>query len=433
MNDTSVQKIDTLLYGINSITAQLLLTHPSAMLATTTGSKTYKGKPVLDLISLKKIGFEKIKKIIICSMFVDEIINSLLQAGCSIEKICFYNIASDRVISCTDSIVPKLSPDQTLYITYDLSSNIPCFDALSFAAVAEAERIERRLKSVHFIIIPKSSISNRNFFSSSYNEQEIKWRLSNIVTPIFESLPATSGVTTLQFREDCEVLLRAKKHIFPNRVNENTFGYPIGLKALYPYLNKGQNILELKIPAFAQQLVQSFITSHNPANKKILTFTLRNSQIHKERNSNLEPWISFINSLNKELYLPVIIRDTSDCTRNSLELIDALELPAASIHFHVRIALYSKAYINFASSATGPSFSYYFIKNCSSIRYAPINESHFSSTKENIQRAGISLSGEQPYAKNGVHQVLLYKENYKSILSAFIKHIKLLEGCYVDE
>ncbi|MFT2111660.1 hypothetical protein [Marinomonas sp. 2405UD68-3] len=433
MNTYPSKKIEILLYGINSITEQLLRTYPFATLATTTSSSPYKDQTVINLDELKTIGFENIKKIIICSMFVDEIVNLLLDSGCPIEKINFYNISSDKIVNCATSIVPRLSQDETLYITYDLSSNVPCFDALSFAAVAEAERVKRSLKSIHFVIVPKRSLNNNYFFNSNYSEQELKWRLNNIVIPIFDSLPAATGVTVLQFREDCETLLRTKRNVFPSEIGPNTFVNSMGLRALYPYLNEGQTILELKTPDFAQQLVQNFIASYNPTSKKILTFTLRNSQTHEKRNSNLDPWIKFINSLDKDLYLPVIIRDTSDSTRSPIELTDTIEFPAASINFHVRIALYDKAYINFASSATGPSFSYYFIKDCSSIRYVPINDKHVTSTKETIQRAGIPLSGEQPYAKNGVHQVLLYQENFNNILSSFTKQIKLLQGGYVNE
>ncbi|KAF7787123.1 hypothetical protein PRUB_a3991 [Pseudoalteromonas rubra] len=421
-------KQNVILYGVNSITEQLLGTFPNATLVTTRGGELSQNRMAVSIKQIQASGIASFDKVIICSMFVDDIANTLLDAGFPLEKLFFYNIASCQIESCIDAVSPQINTDSTLYVVYDTKLNLPCYDALSFTAVAEAERKRLGLKHIHFVIIPKYSTDDKLAFCSNYPLQEHTWRIRNIVKPIFESLGSVVGVTELTSRQESKHILGDKKFIFPDDFLATDTGIAFGLAKLQQYDNIETNMPELSISAFAKQLVNNLIQSYGAENKKLLTFTFRNTQTHPERNSDTAPWQTFIEELDFDKYLPVVMRDTIECTSKPMFSDKVIELPAASINFALRLAFYDAAYINFSASS-GPSFAYYFIPGCSSIRFTPVSESHFATSKSNVEKTGISTSKrEQFFAHNGLHQVILEQETYESISTAFDTQISRLEG-----
>lgn len=415
------------LYGINSITDILLKQNPSALLVTTDGNESYNGKEVLSLQELANDHFNTIEKIIICSMFVDDIANSLLEAGFELSILSFYNIAHCQVMACANSILQVKPTDKTLHVIYDMKTNLPCYDALSFAAVAEAEKTQRGLKYIHFYILSSEGNDNKLSFSSNYQEHDRAWRISNIVRPIFESLPSYIATTHLLNLDDLAALLAPKKHIFPQDILIKRRGSAYGLPALEKYINADIPLLELSIAPTAENMVRSMLLTHNATKKKLITLTLRNTLTHPERNSPSEPWVQFLETLDRDKFFPVVIRDTSESMNKSTFSELALELPAASINFQIRIALYDASYINLSSSG-GPSFAYYFIKNCSSIRYSPIDDSHFATSRKNVERAGFKIGQEQFFAQNGIHQIPYEVETFESISLYFDRQCHTLEN-----
>ncbi|KZN47187.1 hypothetical protein [Pseudoalteromonas luteoviolacea] len=414
------------LYGINSVTDLLLKQYPNALLATTTGGENYKERRVYSLDELALKDKQSIEKIIICSMFVDDIANSLIETGFELDKIEFYNITYSQVMRCVDTVKQGNQPEQILHVVYDLSVNLPCFDALSFAAVAEAHRIKLGLKHIHFYVLSPEINNDKFSFSAHYSESERNWRIANIVRPIFESFSSYIGTTNITHREELSHFIGSKKHVFPASILSEGTGKAYGLLKLETYIDDGIPLPELTVPDSAQIMVDKLLQSEEVAGKKLVTLTLRNTMTHPERNSPITPWLEFIESLDKEQFFPIVIRDTSECLSPSALSNIALELPAASVNFHLRIALYNSAYINLSSSG-GPSFAYYFLKGCSSIRYSPIDERHFATSKATLERAGFKIGQEQFFAKNGTHQIPYDVETTESICAYFKQQCVILE------
>ncbi|MCF6440351.1 hypothetical protein L1077_13020 [Pseudoalteromonas luteoviolacea] len=419
------------LYGINSVTDLLLKQYPNALLATTNGGENYNGRRVYSLNELARKEKQSIEKIIICSMFVDDIANSLVETGFELDKIEFYNITYSQVMRCIDTIRKDNKPEQILHVVYDLSVNLPCFDALSFAAVAEAHRVKLGLKHIHFYILSPEVNKEKLSFSAHYSQSEINWRIANIVRPIFESFSSYIGTTDITHRDELYHFIGSKEHVFPSSILSEGTGKAYGLLKLETYYDAGIPLPELTVPYSAQVMVDKLLQSEEAFGKKLITLTLRNTTTHPERNSPITPWLEFIETLDKEQYFPIVIRDTSECLSPSPLSHLALELPAASVSFHLRIALYNSAYINLSSSG-GPSFAYYFLKNCSSIRYSPIDDSHFATSKATLERAGFKIGQEQFFAQNGTHQIPYDVETTESICSYFNQQCVILER-QIDE
>ncbi|WP_394191940.1 hypothetical protein [Pseudoalteromonas atlantica] len=414
------------LYGINSVTDILLKQYPNAILATTAGSENYKSKQVYSLAELAREDKKSIGKIIICSMFVDNIANSLIEVGFELSKIDFYNITYCQVMRCAETIRQGNKSEQVLHVVYDLNVNLPCFDALSFAAVAEAHRVKLGLKNIHFYVLSPEMNDNKLSFSANYSESERNWRITNIVRPIFESFSSYVGTTDITNRDELNHFIESKEHVFPASILSEGTGKAYGLRKLETYYDAGIPLPELTVPCSAQAMVDRLLLSEEAAGKKLITLTLRNTETHPERNSPITPWQAFIESLDKQQFFPIIIRDTSECLSPSSLSSIALELPAASVNFHLRIALYNSAYINLSSSG-GPSFAYYFLKDCSSIRYSPIDDRHFATSKTTLERAGFKIGQEQFFTQNGTHQIPYDIETTESIRSYFYQQCAILE------
>ncbi|MCG7563598.1 hypothetical protein [Pseudoalteromonas sp. McH1-42] len=421
-----MNSLQVVLYGINSVTNTLLQSHPDAIFATTQGGGTYHNKPILSLEELSAQYNTPGIQIIICSMFVDDIANALVEHGFSLSAIYFYNITHCKVLSCEDTIRKSGGTEQTLHVVYDMKVNLPCYDALSFAAVAEAERIKRKLKYIHFYMLSANPGGNKLSFDANYTEDDRSWRIANIVKPIFESLPSYIGCSDIINRADLTPTMAGKLNLFPEDILTTQAGVAHGLLKLEEYYNNGIPMPELKVQPAAASMVQTLLDHCHAQNKKLVTLTLRNTPTHPERNTPVGPWIEFLQSLDTDTYFPVLLRDTSECLNATPLSQLAFEVPAATISFALRIALYDAAYINLSSSG-GPSFAYYFLKGCSSIRYSPIDDNHFATARNTLETAGFKIGEEQFFAQNGLHQIPFEVETFESIQQAFNHQCQMLE------
>lgn len=414
-----------ILYGINPITEQLYTQLPDCLLATTKGNETLFGQTAINLDTLLAMPRTDIGKIIICSIYVDEIADSLLQHGVSAELIFFYNISTGEITNINVNARDPIRPDDILYVVYDLTKNVLCYDALSFAAVCEVERVKRGKKYLQFIIAPKNNSTGRRFYNSNYTEAECRWRLDNIVKPIFSAFESCIAISDMSFREDVPKLL-AEHESFPAHFDLPAFDRSVGLVRLNAELEQGQQVPSVLIDQQARRLVEQFIRTQHANHKKIITFTFRGSATQEVRNTNIGPWLQFIKQLDFNEYLPVIVRDTAEATAQPLADCHAIEFPLACVSLPIRLALYDQAFINFGV-ATGPCFTYYFIKNCSSVRFVPINEQSFASSRSNLERTGFRIGELQPFQHNGIHQIIFEQETPELIAAAFQQQLQLLK------
>lgn len=413
------------LYGVNPITEKLLKQYPGALLASTKGNEQLNNQVALSLPNLIELLPNQIEKIIICSIFVDEIASNLLAKGIPAKQIFFYNIATEQIVNVLTCQHQAVNDDDILYAIYDLAKNVLCYDALSFAAACEVERIKQQKKYLYFVIAPKNTRKGQIFYQTNYPQSECEWRLQHIVKPLFNSFDSCLGITELPFREDVSHFT-AGRTVFPLHFDTDAFNRSVGLQYLIKQIEGGYQIPTLKIEPQASRLMEQFLASHQLCTRQLLTFTFRGSSTHSVRNTNAAPWLEFIRNLDPHRYLAVIIRDTAEACSQPYEETSAVECPLASISLPLRLALYQKALINFGV-ATGPCFSYFFIAQCSSILFTPCNEANFASSRSNIERTGYRIGEPQPFQNNGTHQIIFEQETPELIEAAFQQQLQLLK------
>ncbi|MCF2909722.1 hypothetical protein L1285_15460 [Pseudoalteromonas sp. DL2-H2.2] len=413
-----------LLYGINSITTMLtqeLNDEHDLFYACTSGEQYYENNKALTLSELANshLTFDQI---IICSMCVDEITNDLLATGVDMNKIYFFNSATCTVQPCQEKLVESVSDTDILYSVFDLSRNIASFDVVWLAARAELERQKRGLKKLHFVIIPREQNHTDSIaVRTNYDYHDELWRMTHIIVPIFRSLQATSAVSEFSNKQQVYEFLKQfnSKNLYPSDFNDSYKGHLVHFDDLDEHKSAGRSIEVFEPSDIAKNLVSSFINSRHLEGKKLITFTIREYEVHQDRNSTLDVWLDFAKTLDTDEFALILIRDTYKSAEPLPKHMQVFtECPLASIDIQTRIALYQAAYINL-SSATGPSFLPYFIPNAPSIRFMQVSNDHFSTSEEYFNTPGFNFGSKPSFAGAEHHEVIWQKEVLEPLKVAF--------------
>ncbi len=412
----------TILYGINAVTNNLyrdIEDKANVLIATTDGSGTFGGHRTHTLEEIAALDHEEIDRIIICSMFVDEIFNSLTRSNIPENIIFFFNIQKSKTLLCsTELSAPPVGGD-TMYAMFDLAKNIASYDAVRFTILAELERKRRKKKHLHFIIVPKHwKDGSQKGINSSHDDDLVFWRMQNIVKPAFELLESTIGVSNPVFREQVSALLEDEADIFPANYSISYGGEVLTEFHYRPYIDEGYSLCVLKAPKMAYQLVDQFI-EQNCAGKKLVTLTMREYANDMDRNSHLDDWAQFAHSLDKNIYHPVVVRDGFKCGEKLPDAFDGIsQMPVAALNLHVRFALYDRAAINMGSNA-GPAYLFPFVPKTACAAFFEVRN-HCSGTSElDLEKLGVT-KGEDIYYMFEDNQILFWgEENYENFQTAF--------------
>jgi len=416
--------MNILLYGINSITSTLskeLKGLNNLEYACTTGEQFFGN---IKAHTLSELALDNYEKVIICSMCVDEITNDLVAKGFDINKIYFFNSATCTVQSCQSKLVEPIKDTDILYSIFDLSRNIASFDVVWLATRAELERQRLGLKKIHFIIIPREQ-SDINAFAvrTNYDYHDELWRLTHIIIPTLKSLKTTSAVSEFSNKQQAYGFLKQfnSKNLHPSDFNNSHKGHLVQFDDLNEHKQAGRSIEVFEPSNIAQNLISSFICSRNLEGKKLITFTIREYEVHQERNSTLDVWLEFAKALDTEKFTLILIRDTYKSAEPLPKHMQVfIECPLASIDIQARIALYQAAYINL-SSATGPSFLPYFIPNAPSIRFMQVANDHFATSEKYFNTPGFNFGSKPSFAEAEYHEVIWQKEALEPLKVAFNK------------
>ncbi|RJE75752.1 hypothetical protein BGP78_15480 [Pseudoalteromonas sp. MSK9-3] len=408
------------LYGINKVTETLLKTiNEEVILASTHGKEVFPGYSVLNLQALSEIDEGRIDKIIICSMYVEEISNSLLLKGFSNEKICFFNCVS-CLIEPLAPRQPPLNSNKIFYTTFDLAKSLPSFDAVNFFCSIESQRKKRGAKHIHLLILPPISDSRHFQTNIHHDADDTVWRTHQIILHLARCLPSITGVSVLTYREQ---LL----HYPLNSSNSDCSTYDLeNPKNMVTFNDIREDIasgLTSKIfqaPTQATAIAKQFIATFSQE-KPLVVINLREYTQQPFRNSDLMSLGMFVTWLEERGYYPALMRDTYNLYGELPEsLRNVTCIPAASLDLTVRIAFYQQAFLTMSVN-TGPSNAFYFVKDCNSIEFRWNDEQFFSISKSTMEATGFPYK-QQPYFKStDYNKVFWGKDSYINLKAAFQK------------
>ena len=305
------------------------------------------------------------------------------------------------------SQLTKRKNTDTLVAFYDMANAPATFDFANFLFVAEHERIKRNKKKIDIVIAPgfeshggyRSDILNYYKKNSRDREVEIdylNWRKFQIIIPLLRLLPSVSSFYCYSSREKAKNFLR-KQH--PHNIHplylENQ--HPINT-SLIAYLVKMPKSTEATLRATdeSKKYINQWVANQNLTEKKIVSITTRQCQYDEARNSNMEAWIAFANSLDREVFEPVFILDTETAFMDKSVESNFLVFKEAPWNIELRSAFYEKCFLNLMIS-NGPTTLAMFNKNIPFISFKQITEEVRSTSEFFLRSQGFKIGDQYPF------------------------------------
>lgn len=423
----------TVLFGINTATDILYEQVNSCVIATSDGSGEFKGLDVLDLndvLQLHQQGL--VKHIIICSMYVSEISNSLSNIGVKKDMISYYDFSFAEVKPISSVSHNVFASDETLYAFYDLSCNLATFDCTMFAILAELERIKRKKKYIQFFIVPDiSEAENYTGYSQYHDVHDLHWRINHVIEPVFSLIKSCASVTRLACREQAEQLLSGKDEtsLFPAVFKANNNNYAVRQNMFLDYSDEFDSFSFLQPHQQAVKQIDQYF-DEVVGGRKAIVIVLREYEQQKHRNSSLEQWGQFLDSLDGREFFPIIVRDTYQSARvfpSKSRLAKYACFPLASIDIHFRAALYARSYMCLAKT-NGAFYMTNFIKGCRTITFIEVDDSNPTMSTGNWLKSGY-VPGEDSFLRDNNFQRLVWDtDSIHNITTAFWRLYKDIEA-----
>lgn len=279
---------------------------------------------------------------------------------------------------------------------YDLKRCPPTFDAISFIALAEAERLRRQDAHIEFFILPGDRHGFRNDLLWPHSQLERVELRNGVLLPLFALLPSMTSCSVLENRPEWALAQYGANQ------------YSVGLQNILKALRVGQRPLR---------------AAQNTSNPKLITITLREAEHHVKRNSNTDAWVTAALILRGRGYRVVFVRDTL----KAAEPIPSFEIDErASRNLAVRASLYASAYLNLGIS-NGPMWMALFMNAPVLMLRPTTNEAGGCYDDRFFKSCGLERGSQLP--NSPLHQRLVWESDTKeNILSAFNHMEDVLNG-----
>jgi len=253
--------------------------------------------------------------------------------------------------------------DNILYAFYDLSVAPTTFDFVKFLAIAELHRQQNNCICIHAVIVSglqdgfrKGDLLAFNRGHSGYSKDIMDWRLRNIIIPCCWQFPTCKEVSVFKNREEAnEFYESVVTYVYPPGYSVKKPIIRHYLKYIVNAVRSGKDVEYITANEQALVYVKDWI-DYNVGDRKPIVITLRELPYNSARNSNLVAWASFAKSLDKDVYVPIFLRDTErTLTEVPNELEDMLVFNEASFNIDLRTALYELSYLNMSIN-NGPMY-----------------------------------------------------------------------------
>jgi hypothetical protein len=291
---------------------------------------------------------------------------------------------------------------------YDLAQCPPTYDVVAFLARAEIERLSRGEEGLDLRILPgpKNGFRDDLLWPQDIGVRESM--LKQIVWPMMEMLPSMKSI---------------RREITPNDATpyHGAFGahqYMISLPSIMDGLRHGCRPLRPVSPM--------------EKDPKLITITLRESDHHPRRNSNLGVWLKVAWELTKVGYSVTIIRDTArvdtpisfEGVNRNRPVVDKL----ASTDLHRRSQLYDAAILNLGVN-NGPMWLAIFM-NAPVMMFKVTTDIGGCYNDEFYRSYGLNRGGQLPTSP--VYQSLVWEDDIhaESMVRTICNHLELLS--FVD-
>lgn len=290
-----------------------------------------------------------------------------------------------------------------LYAFYDLAIAPASFDFSTFLTSAELQRKKMGCFSLHVVLVPGPFDGFKKSGSKEMNGQgneNMKWRVRNVVVPCAWLLPSCQQVTVCRTREEARAIRDSlswcvyPKDYLTRRPRKRPHAAIHAVKAL----RRGLEVSGFEAPPMALFYVRQWIQSR-AGNRKVICVTLRESSYKELRNSSIPDWAAFAKSLNSAEYYPVLVRDIERAFEPVPPELEGLNFfPEVVWNLELRMALYELSYMNLMVN-NGPMGLCMYSRKVRYLIFKMITEAYRSSSETYFRtRVGIEAGDQWPAA-----------------------------------
>ena len=297
----------------------------------------------------------------------------------------------------------------TLYYFLDLEVCPITYDVVSYLAGADMHRRDLGLSKLHVVVVPGTVQGVRAEtaqYEAAIDIEARKWRLHNLVVPLFHLLPSCAGYTMYGSREEAlKGLYAHAQHIFPVGYSVNVPNMP--LKRLpVEAARAGKKVMPMfRATPKALAYMRDFLEPRAKG-RRVVVLNLRNSPSYPVRNSTDANWFAFAHELDRTNWLPVFMMDTNVAMRPPPPELDGfLVCETAPWNSELRLALYELADLTM-SIGQGPMELCWLDDHVRYVMFVRRNSSP-QATDEYHRFTGFEVDQNPPYAVPGQRWVWL--------------------------
>ncbi len=233
--------------------------------------------------------------------------------------------------------------NKILYVFYDLAVAPPTYDFFTFMQTADLHRRRHGYSHIHFIFVPgpKEGFRDDNLPPDVPTRHS---KMRNIVLRGACLLASCCGSSYLATRAEAGYFRKAcGDSVFPRGYTvERPLNDYMWAGILTAYV-RGEVVSQFTAPHESISQAEAY-ADQVAGERRLITITLRESDYHPERNSQINEWDDFIKDLDKETYAVVVVRETAKA--HDKPLFEGVpESPLAAIDVCFRTALYQQSFL----------------------------------------------------------------------------------------
>ena len=325
-----------------------------------------------------------------------------------------------------------MTKNNILTAVYDLSVSPVGFDFVTFMAIADALRLDKKLESFYVLVIPgEGTALSGNDFAVFHGEQfsvdHARWRISNIFLPMFAMHPNCCGVTFCQSREHGRKLVKLQGvHFYPeaydidNPPSEYWTDFESTIMA-----NTGYEFPGFKAPKQALDYVDQWLKTRS-GNKKIISITMREGYHGIDKNSDVDVWVEFAKSLDPNEYFIVFLPDIETAfTLDRPEIKEFTQFTEVVFNLLLRVAFYERCYLSLFTSC-GPISICYYNGATRFINFKAVPPTYHAKVPFEIT-VGVDIHENQPWS-TPYQKRISAPENFELVTNEFNEMVKRIEA-----
>ncbi|MBF0354366.1 MAG: hypothetical protein HQL43_03915 [Alphaproteobacteria bacterium] len=329
----------------------------------------------------------------------------------------------------TNPLAPAILPsmERTLTAFYDLRRNPASFDFSMFLMAAEIERHDRMLEDIFVVFLPPDH-NARYYLPGGYDAVidagSRLWRMENILIAMLSLYPNVQGHALLTDRRQGYALNAGALHAYPPPATSDEIPIHLDYQRVLSCDAFTPGSAHRRPQATAQGLryAQQWLEGRAKGRKPV-TITLRQYGFDKGRNSDLDAWRRFLESLDLTTYFPIMIPDTDvalSAPPPGFE--NCAVMPEAAFNLGLRMGLYASAWLNLATNG-GPMMLLMLGSNPAIIYGIHNAQSDFGSRRQ-LETVGYQM-GQQP-AFCGPFQRLVWERDAVETISGEFQRMAAL-------